>query len=501
MFNTDASIPTAPIEHFDVLIVGAGLSGIGAAYHLQSRLPSKRFAILETRAQIGGTWDLFRYPGIRSDSDMYTLGYSFRPWTDRKSIADGPAILRYIHETAEAYDLHRHIRFQHRVKSILWSTRSATWTVDVEVGHERKSMRFVCRFLYMCTGYYSYDAGHDPPFPGRETFAGDIIHPQFWPEKLDYTGKKVVVIGSGATAITLVPAMAEQAGHVTMLQRSPTYIAAVPEQDKFAHTLQKLLPDALSYAIVRLKNLLTNAFYYSYARTYPAAFKRALLDLARKQLPPEFDTARHLTPRYDPWDQRLCAAPDGDFFDVIRRGKASIVTDEIERFTPRGIRLKCGEELPADMIITATGLKMELMSGISVFVDGAPVTWGRTLTYKGFMYAGVPNLASSFGYTMASWTLKADMIGAYVCRLLRYMDRKHVQIAVPHDPSVKPDGRALNHLSSGYVQRARDQMPKQGRHMPWQSSEDYFRDVFTMPLSRVDDGAMVFARAGDDWKR
>lgn len=480
------------MEHYDVLIIGAGISGIGAAYHLQNGSPNKTYAVLEGRTSLGGTWDLFRYPGIRSDSDMHTLGYSFRPWQERKAIADGPAILNYLKETAHAYGIDKRIKYDHRVKTMRWDSGEARWGVEVATGKSNTVKNFSCNFLLMCTGYYSYDEGHDPHFEGRENFKGQVIHPQFWPKNLDYRDKKVVVIGSGATAITLVPAMAEKAGHVTMLQRSPTYIASLSSEDGAANFLHKWLPDALAHPLIKFKNLLFGFLFFMYSMWRPERVRQLLIGGVKRQLPEGFDVEKHFTPYYKPWDQRLCVAPDGDFFRTIRHGKSSVVTDHIERFTESGVKLKSGEEIDADIIVTATGLKMELMSGIDVQVDGRNIAWGDTVTYKGMMYSDVPNLVSFFGYTTASWTLKSDLIGEYVCRLLNFMDRKGYKIAVPHDDNIQLADEALNHLTSGYVQRARSQMPKQGAEMPWISSENYFADLFRMRFSAVADREMVF---------
>ncbi|HEU5346691.1 MAG TPA: NAD(P)/FAD-dependent oxidoreductase [Ktedonobacterales bacterium] len=490
-------------EQVDVLIVGAGLSGVAAAYYLQSRLPSKSYAILEARDAIGGTWDLFRYPGVRSDSDMHTLGYSFRPWVNPKAIADGPAILSYVRETAAAYGIDRRIRYRHRATRASWSSADARWRVEVERRPEQpdgdapdqpvERIEFTCNFLYLCTGYYDYTQGFTPDWPDRERFAGRIIHPQAWPDDLDYTGKRVVVIGSGATAVTLVPAMAERAAHVTMLQRSPTYIVARPSQDAIANWLRRRLPARPAHLLTRWKNIALGMYFFTLARRRPEFVKRNILRMTREQLGPDYDVEKHFSPRYNPWDQRLCLIPDADLFKAINAGKVSIVTDQIERFTATGIRTQSGEELPADIIITATGLNMRLMSGLRLEVDGAPVALGKTLAYRGLMYSGVPNLASSFGYTNASWTLKCELIAQYICRLLSYMDQHGYAQATPRRPVEPIEELPGVNLTSGYVRRALDALPRQGTRAPWKSYQNYALDVWNFRLSPLEDGALVFS--------
>jgi monooxygenase len=477
--------------HFDVLIIGAGISGVSNAYHLQRDCPNKSFAILEARDALGGTWDLFRYPGIRSDSDMHTLGFRFRPWRGEKSIADGPSILSYLKETAVEYGIERKIRFGHRLTRASWSSPHARWTLDI-IGPDGRPLTMTCNFLQMCSGYYDYDGGHMPGWSGMERFAGKIVHPQAWPDDLDYAGKRVVVIGSGATAVTLVPAMAEQAAHVTMLQRSPTYIVARPAKDAIANWLYAKLPERLAHGLARWKNILLIMYFYNIARRKPERAKQAIVSLARKALGPEVDVKKHFTPRYNPWDQRLCLVPDGDLFKAIRAGKASVVTDEIETFIETGLRLKSGETLSADIIITATGLNIKLMGGAQIVVDGAPVDFGKTLTYKGMMFSDVPNLTCTFGYTNASWTLKADLIAAYACRILNTMDRGGYAYCTPRvaDPAVTAD--ATPPLSSGYFQRARDLLPKQGSKAPWQRHQNYAKDMLELRFGAVEDGALVF---------
>jgi monooxygenase len=479
-------------EHVDVLIVGAGLSGISAAYHVQTRCPTKSFAILEGRDAIGGTWDLFRYPGVRSDSDMHTLGYGFRPWREAQSIAGGPAILKYIRETAAEYGLDQKIRFGHQVQRVYWSSADALWTVEAECGPDKRGVQFTCSFLYMCSGYYDYTSGHTPTWPGAERFAGRIVHPQQWPDDLDYAGKRVVVIGSGATAVTLVPAMAEQAAHVTMLQRSPTYIVALPSEDAIANWMRRALPARLAHRLTRWKSIVLGMYFYSLARRRPAATRRAILEMARAELGPDYDVDTHFAPRYNPWDQRLCVVPDSDLFAAIKAGKVSVVTDQIETFVETGIRLRSGEELAADVIVTATGLAVKLLGGMQIVVDGVPVDLAKTLTYKGMMYSDVPNLASAFGYTNSSWTLKCELIAEYVCRLLNYMDRHGYAQCTPRrlDPSIT-EAPVLD-LTSGYVQRALHMLPRQGSKKPWKVYQNYALDLLSMRFSSVNDGTIEF---------
>ncbi len=485
-------------EYFDVLIVGAGLSGIGAAHHLTRRCPGKTYAILEARDAIGGTWDLFRYPGIRSDSDMYTLGYSFKPWREAKAIADGPSILNYVRETATEAGVNEHIRFRHKVRRAEWSSETASWTVEAERLDPGKdtgeTVKITCGFLYMCAGYYAYDAGYTPDFEGTERFQGKIVHPQHWPEDLDYAGKRVVVIGSGATAVTIVPEMAKTAAQVTMLQRSPTYVVSRPAEDGLANWMRKRLPAMTAYGITRWKNVLITMLFFNLSRKKPAKTKERLINLVRDQLPKDYDVETHFTPRYNPWDQRLCLVPDADLFAAIGNGSAEVVTDHIETFTEDGLKLKSGKTLPADIVVTATGLRMQLMSGMEVVVDGRSVDLAKGFSYKGMMFSDVPNLASAFGYTNASWTLKADLTSEYVCRLLTHMDRAGADWCMPHLDA--PDMEAVPWLdfSSGYVQRAMDKFPKQGTKTPWKVHQNYALDLAALRLGKLEDGVMRFGR-------
>ncbi len=483
------------IEDVDVLIVGAGISGIGAACHLRMECPDKRFLIVEGRDRLGGTWDLFRYPGIRSDSDMHTLGFRFKPWTHEKSIADAPAILSYLDETVAEFDLEKDIRYNHRVNAIDWDSETARWTATITRG-EGETVTIRCRFLIMGTGYYSYDDPYRPEFPGQADFKGALFHPQFWPEDLDWQGKRIVVIGSGATAVTIVPAMAMNgAAHVTMLQRSPTWFLHRPAKDRLANTLRKLLPDKLAYDITRFKNISMQRYFYNGCVTDPEKWKTKLLGMTAAQLPEGYDVETHFKPRYNPWDQRMCLVPDSDMFQAIKAGQAEVVTDHVKQITESGILLESGRTLDADIIVTATGLKMEIMSGVRMTVDGRAEQIGTHFSYKGCMYSDIPNLASSFGYSNASWTLKADLISEYVCRLLKHMDATGTDIAMPvaRDVQEHPDG--LMNLSSGYVERAKGRVPLQGDREPWHNYHDYKIDKKLMRHGKLDDGAMTFRKA------
>lgn len=479
----------------DVLIVGAGLSGIGAAAILQARCPGKRYAILEARDASGGTWDLFRYPGIRSDSDMYTLGYAFKPWRDARAIADGPSILRYIRETAREHGIDAHIRYGHKVVRAEWSSAAACWTVHATHGPDGATRTVRARFLYMCSGYYSYDRAYRPEFEGEDGYRGRIVQPQFWPRDLDYSGKRVVVIGSGATAVTLVPAMAQQAAHVTMLQRSPTYVVARPSEYRFARRLQTLLPARAAYWGTRWRVILESMLLYRLARAKPDLAKQRIVEMARHQLGPGFDVATHFTPSYKVWDQRVCVVPDGDMFRAIRKGQASVVTDHIARFTERGLLLKSGQELEADVVVMATGLSLSILGGAAITVDGRPFAPNEAMSYKGMMLSDLPNCVMSFGYTNASWTLKADLTAEWVCRLLKHMDRRGQQVAVVRrEPGVTP--APFLSFTSGYVQRAAALLPQQGSRRPWQVYQNYLQDMMTIRYGRIADGVIRFGREG-----
>ena len=470
-------------EHVDVLVVGAGISGIDAAWHLQRRCPGKTLLILEARERIGGTWDLFRYPGVRSDSDMYTLGFPFRPWRGERSIVDGGAIRDYVEDTALAFGIDRRIRFRHKVVKASWSTPKARWTVEVESDGETK--RFSCAFLFLCSGYYDYAAGYRPEWPDEEKFAGRIVHPQSWPDDLDHDGRRVVVIGSGATAVTLVPAMAKKAAKVTMLQRSPSYVVSRPSIDRLARHIGP--------SLTRWKNLLLGIYFFDRARKKPAKVRQAILRLAARALPPGYEVERHFSPSYDPWDQRLCLVPDSDLFEAISDGKVEVVTDSIDRFTESGVRLASGREIEADLVVTATGLVMKLMGGIQILVDGQTVNPGSRFAYKGMMLSGVPNLALSFGYTNASWTLKCDLTSRWVCRLLRHMDRQGYAIAMPAQPRLTEPVPMLD-FSSGYVRRAEAILPKQGRRPPWRVHQNYLKDLLMLRLRPLKDEFLELRR-------
>jgi monooxygenase len=481
------------LDHVDVLIVGAGLSGIGAACHVQRRCRGTTFAILEARGRIGGTWDLFRYPGVRSDSDMYTLGYSFCPWTDPRAIADGDSICRYIRETARRHGVEEHIRFHHRVIRAMWSSEDARWTVEAQRTDTAESVVLTCSFLFVCSGYYRYDEGYTPHFAGTDRFTGQIVHPQQWPDDLDYAGKRVVVIGSGATAVTLVPAMAEQAAHVTMLQRSPSYVLSLPAQDALADSLRRRLPPKVAYPLVRWKNALLALLAFRLCRLAPGVMKALLRKGVTAQLPKGYDVGTHFTPRYNPWDQRLCLVPDGDLFTAIRSGRASVVTDHIETFTEHGIRLASGAELEADIVVTATGLNLLAIGGMTLSVDGTDIDLSRTVAYKGMMLSGVPNFALTLGYTNASWTLKGDLVSEYVCRLLNHMDRRGYQICTPVAPDALQREPIID-LQSGYVLRSVAGLPKQGPAAPWRLHQNYPRDVLLMRHGSLEDEGVRFTR-------
>jgi cation diffusion facilitator CzcD-associated flavoprotein CzcO len=481
------------IEHVDVLIAGAGISGIGAAYHLNERCPGKRYAILEARDDLGGTWDLFRYPGIRSDSDMHTLGYRFKPWTDEKAIADGDLILDYVRETARENGIEEKIRFGHRIIRAEWSSAESCWTIEVERTGSGETLQLTCGYFWTCTGYYSYDEGYTPEFPGRERFGGTVVHPQHWPEDLDYAGKRVVVIGSGATAVTLVPAMAKEAERVTMLQRSPTYIVAMPGKDPIAKAVRRVLPLKAAYAVIRWKNVLLQMAVYKLSKSRPTFVKKMIRKGNERLLPAGYDVDKHFKPRYNPWDQRMCLVPNGDLFESIRSGEAEIVTDRIETFTEDGIELESGSKLKADVIVTATGLNVLFLGGMEIAVDGKEVDFSKLMAYKGMMLNGIPNFVFTLGYTNASWTLKADLTSEYVCRLLNHMEAHGYKRCVPEvtDPSITVE--PILDFNSGYVLRALDKLPKQGSKEPWKLRQNYVIDTRAIRRSPIDDGAMQFS--------
>jgi cation diffusion facilitator CzcD-associated flavoprotein CzcO len=484
-------------EYFDVVIVGAGLSGVGAACHLERECPGKSYVILESREAMGGTWDLFRYPGIRSDSDMHTLGYNFKPWREQKAIADGPSILNYVRETAAENGVDRHIRYQHRVAKSRWSSDDATWSIEAHRTDTDEVVEIRCSFVLMCAGYYRYEHGYLPVFEGRERFGGDVIHPQHWPDDYDYSDKKVVIVGSGATAMTLVPAMSGDAKHVVMLQRSPTYVISMPDIDYIANGLRRILPERWAYGITRWKNIGFQQWMYRRTRKSPEWVKKILLKRIRKELGPDYDVEKHFTPAYNPWDQRLCLVPNSDLFAAIRSGKASVVTDHIETFTETGIQLKSGEHLDADLIVTATGLDLVVLGDVEFEVDGERVDFPHTWTYKGIMCSGVPNMVSTFGYINASWTLRADLTAEYACRLIKHMDEGGYRWCVPRLRDGEADMPArpwIADFSSGYIQRVLGDLPKQGDREPWLNPQNYRQDKKMFREGELEDGALVFNR-------
>ena len=476
--------------HKDIMVVGAGISGIAAAYNLQKSCPNKSFAILEGRSALGGTWDLFKYPGIRSDSDMHTLGFRFKPWIHKKSIADASSILEYLNETVDEYGIRDKIVFNQKVTAANWLSEKSLW--ELNVMNEGQSISMTCNFLFLCGGYYSYDKPYMPKFPEQDRFEGQVIHPQFWDESLDYSDKKVIVIGSGATAVTLVPAIAKNAAHVTMLQRSPSYVVSAPGEDSWSQALNKIFPIRLTYFLIRWKNIFRTSLGFYLSRKYPERVKDRLINLVREELGNDYDVEKHFTPRYNPWDQRMCLVPDSDLFNSIKCGKASVVTDHIEHFTERGILVKSGEHLEADIIVTATGIELNALNDIEVSVNNEKVEPHNRLSYKGMMLSGVPNLAFSFGYVNASWTLRADLTCEYVCRLLNRMDKLGVNTCIPQeDPTAIVDDEYID-FSSGYVQRALDRLPKQGKKAPWRNYQNYLKDIFLVRIFSIKDSTLKF---------
>ena len=483
-------------NYFDVIVVGAGISGIGSAYRLQKECPDRSFVILEGRPNLGGTWDLFRYPGVRSDSDMHTLGFSFKPWKAAKSIADGPAILEYLEETVDEFNIKEKIKFNHLVSTAEWSNQKDRWTLKVSNNATGEIIEYTCNFLLMCSGYYSYKSGYTPSFEGVESYSGQIVHPQEWPEDIDYEGKKVVVIGSGATAVTLVPAMADTAEHVVMLQRSPTYVVARPDHDPFAGLLRKVLPERVAYYLTRKKNIFGQNYIYKLTRKDPEKVKEKLLSGVRMALGPDYDVERHFTPSYNPWDERLCLIPNGDLFKSIREKKVSVVTETIDRFTPEGLLLKTGDELKADIIVTATGLNLVTLGEVNFRMDGDPVDFSETWIYKGLAYSDVPNLISTFGYINASWTLRADINSSYACRILNHMKKTGTKRATPRlreSDMDMPQRDWIEGFSSGYMKRSMSEMPKQGDREPWLNTQDFYRDKKMLSRNTsLEDGVMEF---------
>ena len=480
--------------HKDVIVVGAGISGIAAGYNLKKSCPNKSFSILEGRKSIGGTWDLFKYPGIRSDSDMHTLGFRFKPWIHDKSIADGPSIMEYLHETINEYELNNNILLDHKVDSANWNSEKLLWELKIKVNDQIQNL--TCNFLFLCGGYYSYTKPHMPYFKNQEHFQGQIIHPQFWNSSIDYKNKKIAVIGSGATAVTIIPEIAKEAEHVVMIQRSPTYVVSRPSEDAINKFLRKFLPVKLTYFLIRWKNILYQSFTFFMARKYPERTKNRILDLAKNEISTN-DVNQHFTPSYKPWDQRICLIPDSDLFNAINNKKASVVTDTINEFQPDGILLNSGKKIEADIIITATGIELNSLNDINVTIDNVKVIANERLTYKGMMLSGVPNFAISFGYVNASWTLRADLTCEYVCRLINLMDKKGVKCCEPKDDKSAYGDDQLIDFTSGYFQRGINQMPKQGNKAPWKNYQNYLKDIFAVRLMSIDDTNLKFSKLKD----
>ena len=481
-------------NEYDVVVVGAGISGIGAGAHLNLKCPDQKYVILEGRESFGGTWDLFKYPGIRSDSDMHTLGYSFKPWTHKKSIANAPAIMDYLEETIDEYELHQHIRYKHHVETANWSSEESRWIVRVTDKVNNQEITFKAKLLYMCSGYYKYDHGYEPKFEGSENFEGQIVHPQKWSDNINYENKEVVVIGSGATAATIVPELAKKTKHTTMLQRSPTYFVSAPDEDYLANNLRRFIPDRLAYALIRIRNIFFQNFFFKRARAYPLKTKERILNMIKEELPEKI-VDEHFTPSYNPWDQRICLIPNSDFFESIKAKTSSVVTDHIEKFEEKGIKLKSGKFLPADLIVTATGLILESFGGVKMSIDNKPIEASDTYTYRSLMYSGVPNLVSCFGYINASWTLKADLTSEYVCRLIKHMKKNDYEIVCPQfEVNMEESDDFLNGFSSGYLKRAAETQPRQGKEKPWVNLQDYFKDWIDIKFKKLDDGYLKFSK-------
>jgi monooxygenase len=483
------------MDHLDVVIVGAGISGIGAACHMEDHCPGKSYALLESRQALGGTWDLFRYPGIRSDSDMHTLGFSFKPWRAAKSIADGASIRDYLHEAVDEYEIEKKIRYNQALRRASWSTADKRWTLEIEQTDTKTTQQLSCGLLFMCSGYYNYDRGYRPDFEGAEDFKGQIVDPQFWPEDLDYADKRIAVIGSGATAMTIVPSIADTAAHVTMVQRSPTYVVSRPDQDAIANFLRKIMPAKWAYAITRFKNVQLQRFMYNRTRSNPQPIKARLLKMVQDELGEDYDVEKHFTPKYNPWDQRLCLVPNGDIFKSIREGKASVVTDHIDRFTESGIQLESGDKVEADIIVTATGLEMKVLGGVEFEMDGEAIDFADTFTYKGMMYSGVPNLVQTFGYVNASWTLRADLNSEFVCRVLNLMDKKQAKVFIPRmreEDRDMPELPWVGDFTPNYINRVMHLFPHQSDRDPWRNTQNYTLDKKIIRHAPLEDGVLTF---------